>query len=481
MSNTNLIKTKVNFFDGIKEITNWLLSKHHNKDKLNEIVKLYSIDKNIIKRIYTYASNSPSTIIFLDKYLNSLYEWENYSFDDLMYSLVKIYKEKNILSSKHFFYLSYKTNKDEEREKIINCFSDFFSKIHNIYYTRKELKLLYDLFLSNVITKENINSIDILLNGNSTIKFEEVDEPVWKKEKIKLPTTEITVQEIIDNKKKVKFSKEINDFILSIKEDKKNRIQCKNCELNNKEIVILDTNVDSFQEIDVVLIGLNPGAEEAKFNEPFTEKGKHGKYIRDRINNFPENTKWLITNSILCSTANKSEINNCEKVRNNCNDLVGKIIKAFPAKLYVLVGADAAQLFGLTDPITKISGTFYEKINTIPVIHPSGIRSQASKDAAEFGWSEINKKLIELKTPKINNKMLFDVQELADGDILMIYIDENGVKSYEKKKYEIEIGVKKDHFTNLTITTKDIDEKYTVNRNEKFQLIKACRQKLGEY
>jgi hypothetical protein len=202
------------------------------------------------------------------------------------------------------FFIKSSENKDDNRKAIIALFDNYFKTCFNKNYNNRILRYYYYLYLIGDITSAEIIEIDKLLNnGKQTLKLKinedaKQDLEFWEK-KIELP--EISVSEKIEVMNSV--NDEIKSFIDEIKSEKLKREKCKSCELFSSQMVVLDTNIKAIpskdKPLDVFLFGLNPGLEEAKMDQPFTPAGKSGKYIRDQIANFPENTSWMISN-IIC-------------------------------------------------------------------------------------------------------------------------------------------------------------------------------------
>ncbi len=161
---------------------------------------------------------------------------------------------------------------------------------------------------------------------------------------------------------------EIQEFILIVKKTISTRDRCRECPLFGAPSVVLDTNRYDIGPVDLAFIGLNPGIKEVELDTPFV--GPAGQQLRKRIKTLPQGTTYLITNFILCHTENESKIPEPEQVIKNCLPLVRGIVKRFPAKLYVPLGAKAMKVCRINGSISKVSGQIFSG-NILPLIHPS--------------------------------------------------------------------------------------------------------------
>ncbi len=485
MRNNVVKQKKPNVFAGIKSLTKWMVSKNRDVEEFQQLCKKFNFNKQIIKRIISYAYNSPHTIWFINKYMNDLYDWNNWEFEDIVQSIMYVFEQNQILSSQKFYYIKANNGKDINRQAIINIIAQFFKDVHDTYYSGQVLRFFYELTLIDEISMDEIFEADRMINNDKkTLRIKE-ENPVelWDK-KINLP--DISVADI-KRAKEGRYPEEVQTFINDMKQIKENNDVCKKCKLFNKKIVILDTNIKNLKDpIDVMILGLNPSIEDVKMDQPFTSKGRLGMVIREQIEKFPEDTNWMITNSILCSSKNKTEIgsvNEIESIQENCSNLVSEIIKKFPAQLYILVGVDAAKSFDITAPITKISGEYYKDIRAIPVVHPSGAKNEKAKSAAERGWKAVQIKISENKSPteKTNSDGVFlDVRELHNGKALMVYADENGKKSYKECDMSFKSFIKDSSYKDCSITTDKVDFEIDYDKNQRFKLSQELRLKHRE-
>lgn len=129
----------------------------------------------------------------------------------------------------------------------------------------------------------------------------------------------------------------------------------------------------------IMIVGRNPGELEDRQNLPFI--GPSGQLV----------DKWLvgcgvsreqvfITNAVLCHTAanripKRDEISTCSKL------WLLKTLAFVQPKFVIPMGDLAAKLFGVKEPITKVSGSIFEHANgfyVMPVIHAGGVLRKSS-------------------------------------------------------------------------------------------------------
>ena len=553
-------KAKPNMFAGLKSLVNWIVSKTHDEEQLDEIIKKYEFDKTIIKRLYSYIYSSPHLLSYCNKWMNDLFDWNKFELKDFIKSFIYILNTNDFLDSKKFFYIKSSLNKDEQRTQILNLFDKYFQTAFDKKYSQQNIKFFYLLYLNNIITNSDLIEMDKYLNGGKqTLKIEadEVEKTVniWDRE---ISTTTLVSETIKNNENK---SNKIKDFCTKVKNFKLTRSECQSCKLFNNTIVVLDSNCDEPSNVDVAFIALNPGTEEAKADQPLTFSGKSGQFVRDQISKLNKDVKWVIYNTILCSTRNKIEIgsnNEVDDVRKRCDGMIANIKKHFPAKLNILIGDDSAKAFGIEEKISQCSGKLFNDIRAIPVIHPSGMRNLTTQAKAKESWkfiidtvnnidninfnTEIKKEEIKTEISKINTqinetninheepkkkrgrpkkvqnltptsektsitsdviqsqqenimqtiissnveeiksedeKFLLDVREL-DNEVLMIYVNKDGKKIYERKPYELSGYIKDTIYKNCDIITSEVDYVFQMTRFQKNELIKELRKQLSK-
>jgi uracil-DNA glycosylase family 4 len=489
----NIKKKQVDYLEFLKVLTKWIINTRRNEDQLVDIINRYKIDNNIAKRILSYCYSFPHIIYYFNRYMNNRFSFESYDTRVLIKSIVYLMDINNRNNSKFFLFIKSNELKDEVKHVILGLIKEYLQVTYNIFCNRRDLGIYYKLFKLGVIKDEDLLSIDKLLNDKDTvikslnfINFQEASSVEDLNE---------------DPEKENELAPSIVNFISSIKDEKIMREECKSCVLFNKPIVVLDTNVKDFEQVDIAFLGLNPGTDEVKADKPFV--GDSGKHVRRIIDKLPENTKWVILNALLCNTSNKKEIEdlggNIYEMMKNCYGLTGQIVEKFKPKIFVPFGDDAKLLFGLNDKITTVSGKVFEletgeKI--IPIVHPSSILRN-SKFQAIFDSSVKNllnlfgvKEEVQKQTVKkiddsqlvsdTKDLLLVDVKRIENNQILMIYTDLAGNKKYQIKDYQFPILIRNKDWKECNMTTDKVDDSCVVNDYQRSMISKKCHQILKE-
>ena len=506
MSKGDVIKVQNNFIEGLKKFDGVLTKNVLDLDGLKFIIEKYKIEQIIIRKLISYMYNYPNILIYLNKYLNYL----SIAQCDLV-DFIKAYRYilqcNGVLDSRCFYYMKSTTCKDTHQMNIINLLDKYFIERFNIYFNYKELLFFYNLYLNEIITKQDIYEIDLLVNNNEkTIDLGDF-EPEKKKESISVNKL---IKQYNDSSQGIDL---INNEIYKRKLE-----HCQNCQFFGKELVPFDGNVININNIDVLMINLYPDLSDLKEKRTFRETS----IIRKNISLFPENIKWAIVNLIPCAFKSKSEIGeNTESIKeyviNNCNVVLDYIKKNLNPKLVILIGEECSSIFLPNINFADELGQLIEE-KYVPVFHPSSLRNPKAQVRGKSHWENIQKIVKSLSTsmndseqqsnsaaekeqskiieedvilepvdvkkyePKKSDKkklLLLDVKEIENGkSILIILTDEQGNKYYQKKKNIINGYVKTTSFKECDILTDSVDMEFIMNKNEKMKLIKLLREKM---
>jgi len=383
-----------------------------------------------------------------------------------------------------------------------------------------ELNNLYHLFQygNDIISEDDLYKISSINKEKNIKKNNNNDINNDSKE------LEKKIEQYINNSKTHILSKKIRKFILDIKSSIQNNTNksCLKCKLHGKPIVVLDTNVEDFTEIDVMFIALNPGKDEVTFDKPLV--GRAGKLHRKYMYFLPKNTKWLITNIMLCFTSNQKEIGTTENqilnVAANCFQNLKMILEKFPPKIIVPIGVPAMKVFGIQGSIKSNSGQVFEKeiqnnhkIKLIPLVHPSAViryhgdleiaynngfktlydilngnlkstksinkKNKKNNLKYKFTLNESLKKNLITEDDLTKTDYLFDVIELDSNNILMTFISKNGDKKYMIVDYKIPIFIKTDKNYKNHKMLENPDSVVFVNGYERYKLMKTLKESLN--
>jgi uracil-DNA glycosylase len=534
MAKKEIKKKTLNFLDFLKDLTNYLNSNNYNIETILRSIDKHKVNNQFLfKRLFAYNYNNPYIIWYINKYMNDKYKFFYYDTKNYLTSFKYIMNSNN---QKKLFFFKAKDFKDENKYKVKSLLKEYYSYVHKKYLNDMELNQLYLLFCKQIITVDELKKIDKLLNGEKS----NLDLDIDFLNKVSSDTN------IIDNKEKLdeyiqysltrQLPTEIFEFIKSLKEKKENRSECSNCKLKNNEMLVLDTNKDSFGEVDFMFINLNPDKESAAYNKVCCDES--GKILRQNLFYFDKKITWCMINIIQCTTKTDSEIGKTPKqiktVAQNCQDFLTQIFQKFTAKFYIPIGKHAMEYFGIKGSIVQNCGQIIKvnnnQITMIPLINPSSIRMNESinKPVYDNAWNilyqignklsqktittTLNQNIQQLPTTDIqqisqnqniqqgtnslikpgefnlpsekiisivtDNLTYFDSVNLDGNRILNIYIDENGEKFYNLEKFEIPIYIKNVSYDQCSMLNDNFDYVTYINGWNRYKLSKGLKDNL---
>lgn len=492
--NSEIRKKSLNFLDFLKHLTNYLKSNNRNTDQFIQVINKHQVDKNFLfKRAISHNYNNPHIIWYVNKYLNNKFDFYNYDIKEYLLSLTFVMDQHN---QKRLFFLKSKDLKDPNKFKIKKTLKEYYLIVKRKYLNDDELNYLYSLFSQKLITVKEIENMDIVLNGpKSKIKLDLDFIELQNQESTSLNEKQ-SINEYIEYVKTIPLSDEIYNFTQEMKNKKIERDKCQDCKLFNNQMVVLDTNRETIGPVDFMFVALSPGKNEAIYNRLFV--GKSGRLFREKMYYLDKNITWLMTNVMMCSANNQKDIANTAKqiklACNNCSDFLSEIINKFPAKIYVPIGKQAIEFFGITGSVTQNSGQVSKKANgsiILPLIHPSAIlQNESNKPLYNSSWNTIfqvatkltqNKKAksvnvvenihqeikapVSVPAPPISKNPIvghsnynvpdhkwisiiddtltyFDSINLDNQNILNVYIDKDGEKKYKLEEFKMPVYIK---------------------------------------
>lgn len=502
MSKSNIQRKSKKYVTFLKLLTKWLGNKRRNPDQIKTLIDKYNVDNTIMRRILTYLIGAPHIQWYCNKYLNNKYDFHKAQTEDLLFTLVHIMDVNKCTDTRKFYFMKSTDSRDTIRYPFKQLLSQYFDLSYNMYYNEKELNFLYRLFTLNEITYEQINNIDIMINNKQTLKLEAIESQQFEDSKKKVdPSTAIP-----------QISEPIQQYINDMQNLKSQN--CVNCPMYPYPMVVIDTNCETFDNIDIMFLGLNPGVDEATQNRPFI--GDSGMEIRKIIAQLPDNVKWVLGNFIFCATSNKTELEkvggSVAKIQDQCSNFAVDLIQKFPAKYYVPVGGDALQRFKITDKtISHVSGEIFDiqvidKAKIIPLIHPSSVLRSRNRYEGIFNkscqtiidqfksYKPTKQKSTPQKTQQQNLELandniitnvddsltFFDVRELDNNRILSIYIDKEGKKKYKIDNYNFEFYIKPTQWDTCGMINTNMDYKVVIDGHRKYQVTKTVREYLND-
>ena len=188
---------------------------------------------------------------------------------------------------------------------------------------------------------------------------------------------------------------------------------CKTCKLYRNPGVILETNVDHLNEVEIIFIGENPGKVEIHLGRPFV--GPCGTFLRKYIQDILDHHKYIITNIVYCSNIVKGyTCNPTKKHIDLCSLNTYKMINMLKPTLVVMLGKSAVN--GLMKNIvargnmSDIAGSFYKLSNEVfsnsfITYHPSYVMnaSKKIKNDYEGGFLKVGEYLLQNKKRDVGN------------------------------------------------------------------------------
>lgn len=168
---------------------------------------------------------------------------------------------------------------------------------------------------------------------------------------------------------------------------------CGDCPMSGRTFVGADSWNGEIGHVDVLFLGLNPGAEEARKGLPFV--GPSGMFLRSALN--IDNVSWGIINSILCFSENESKIVNSGKSRACCRKNVARVWLEFTPDIIVPCGNGPSSVFEIPDGITIAERNYYisrgrnhtgKPTLVMPIQHPSALIRSGGRSSSKYsGWS----------------------------------------------------------------------------------------------
>jgi len=451
----------------LKLLTKYIITR--NEKILNRLLQYDEHYQSLINRAFSYFIPFPKVINYLNMHLNHKFDQpQRKDFKKWLITFSEIARLYGINSTNDLHYSKFKISDRESFYKLIKQYYNTF----DLNISSAETTALFLLYNNQIITELHINEMKNIISGKDNITENQK----------KLENIIKTPQPFSNTKKEVKeeFSLEVKQFIESAKTYIRNRPICKNCPMYSKGSVILDTNVNVRQPVDISFISLNSGYEEFKEQKPFV--GKSGQLLHKFVDPLVAkyNLSYTITSIILCWSKNSSEIPNKSAVIKNCTQLTDEIHKTFPSKIKVFLGADSMKAAGIKGGITKMNGQMYDNNNFI-IFHPSAIlrdpRKLSKFEAAFLNLEECIKNIntykstattiytdeVKFSIPKNaiitqfdKNLTLFDVQVIGEN-IVYIMVDSNGNKKYLLEQVQFPVHLKYGNYTDCEYISNKVD------------------------
>lgn len=440
------------FYSNLRLLTSLLFKDGTIPDDIkNDFMKYY------LSRLMSLFTSKPKICYYINSTMNNLFIYNKLEPEDVMFTLRKIVQVKRITKKSDLFIAKrfYDTDVDRITEAL---------KILNVNDSNHAVRRLVDLMKNNVI------SLDISLKSEL-------------KKDVKPSNDETDSRIQVLSSMDISNSDQVKELCENIKSFISRRTICKSCPLYGSTPVVLETNLKEPGEVDVALIGINPGEEEAKLDRPFI--GKAGKLLREKFDKLilskHKNIKFLITNVILCSTSNESKIPNVSKVISNCRYFLNTILDYFPAKYIVLFGDKACLSFGLSPQGGMVKNNARLINNVIISVHPSAaLRNSKYAELIDDTFKKLAELLDKTKTVETEksleessipeNAMLLDIKRIGE-DIIWIFSDSSGKKYYKKEPVKLKGYIKTGSYMDCDLIESKMDAVFTMTAAEREILI----------
>lgn len=507
-----VVKKKKDHLSYLKQLTKWFCSPGRRISIIENLTNYYEVENyKLFLRVISYCYSNLHIVWFFNKYINSLFDFYKFKNTDLANSMAYVMDSNGHSRTNKFFYLKGNDQRDNYKFRVKKIISNYFRTIYQRPLNDTELNFQYTLFQKNLITTDEIIEMDIAVNGEkSKINFEDLEQSrIEQSRNIEIVDSTEQIKEYINKCRIEPLPEKISDFCRSLKDEKLKREECQICKLKDKPMVILDTNMNDFGVVDIAFIALNPGKDEVTYDKPLV--GAAGKHHRKKMFYMPPNTKWLLSNVILCNTANQKEIgkNNKEilNVARFCRPNLTKIFEKFPAKLYVPMGGPAAEVFGIKGSIVSNSGKVFDinNVKILPCVHPSAVIQYHGKmeDAYNHAWQTIYSSLgatpnqtqniqeihqedqqlgtnytvdpSKMITEVRDGLTLFDIVDLDGYKTLMTFLDENGKKFYMIRDNEMPIYIKNSDWKQREMLVDDIDTIVKIQGVNRYKVVSTVR------
>ena len=477
-------KIKLNFLDFLKSLSKYLTSKNRDTASFIKLIEKYDISKPFLfNRLITYNYNNPYILYYINKYMNSKFDFYNYEIDDFLESITLIMDQNN---QKKLFFLKSNEYKDNNYPKIKKLLKEYYLTTKQKLLNDSEITYLYELFTKGAITYNELNRMNEIIN-NEKLKLDHIEMET---------KTDTNSKEILEYFQTRILPKDIYDFCIDLKEQKSNIKKCHSCKLYENGMVVLDTNLENINEtLDFMFINLYPNKSDSLYNKPMI--GNENEIFRNKL--YKLDNKWMITNAIMCCANTQKDLGKTDKeifkTCSNCNSFMQSIIKKFPSKIYVLLGKHVNQLFEIEGSVVQNNGKVVKLNNKIflSMISPNMVNHNKELNLPLFNnaWDviyqigeKLNKKEIsqEKQKPKTDAILTyFDSVNLNDDQILNIYIDQDGNKHYEKVDYVMPIYVKYSEYNDRPIFDDNFDYVVNIRGKTKYKLNSMLKDNLRKH
>jgi len=448
---------KDNKFDKLKLLSKYIVSG--GNDRILE--SLLKADKQTLHNMKYRTSSQlvmyPKLISYINQYMNSLYDFGNIEPRVWFYSIMIICKLYGINHTSHLYYSKFQ---QVERDTFYKTFNAYYAETGSEKLNSAELNALFILYKYGFVPEERLTTMKEIVAGKvakaTTVVHEQnqfniqssVMSNVVAGPEIKLHTYD-------------SLSPDIRQFTENVHAYMSNRNVCKQCEMDCRTAISIDTNAESAGQVDLMFIGFMPSVQDASNKLPFSG-GNEGKLFHRFLQPLVERhkLKYVLTNFIFCPLDKTKKLDNKRKTIQNCAQLLDEIVRQFKPRLKIVVGLEATKVAGLKGGLTKLNGKLLDDIFVL--MDPEMVIVNNKKLAQfEQGWINLEKYIQEnsanmsttIETTSFNipehqliksltNDLTFFDSKVIKDKIIMIMLDTHGTKKYLIQDIQVPIFVK---------------------------------------
>jgi hypothetical protein len=435
-------------FKKIKQLTKWLL----NPSSIKPIFDEKEFQASYVYRLYNVILNHPQLIVYVNKYLNNLYDFHKYNQQDYLFTFAKLLHTFNIRSLNQLYFSKYQ---NLPRNTFTDTINKFYKTVQEQPLNQDEINHLFELYNVGIISEEIIDNIKLTIGGKEKLKSGKA------KKSIVIPEQQINVKEKVT---------EINDMF---KQYIKTRGACKSCTLNNKGTIVLDTNascVDNPSNVDIAVVGLSPSLEDVNNNLPFSDN--FGKLFRYHFESMTKKygLTYVYTNSLMCYSHEGDKLKGIRNVISGCKSVTDLVHQQFPSKLQIYLGQKVCQSNGIKGLLSKNNGQLFG--TKFAMMAPDDITDR-NMPKFEKAITELDSILVKMKKESIpeadmnlvgdqkvekisSDFTLFNIQVLGET-VLYVFIDKHGHKKYKTEPIKYPVYFSNGKYKDCEYITDKID------------------------
>ncbi len=124
-------KIELNFITFLKELTQFLNKDNYDIKIILNLIEKYDVSPQFLfKRLIAYSYNNPYIIWYVNKYMNSKFEFYKYDVENILISVKYLLKTNN---HNRLFFFKAKDFKDENKSKVKVLLKEYYSTINRKY------------------------------------------------------------------------------------------------------------------------------------------------------------------------------------------------------------------------------------------------------------------------------------------------------------------------------------------------------------